>query len=88
MPTLLNVVVDSVVLHWLSLTLEDVSIAHGGISMAAGKSFGVFYADDVLFGLRYLEWLQGALNFLIGIFYRVVIMANVAKFRTVIFQTG
>ena len=37
---------------------------------------------------RDLEWLQEAINVLIGIFIRVNLMANVAKFKTMTCQTG
>ena len=40
---------------------------------------GVFYAEDVLLGLQDSEWLQGYLNILIGMFYRIGLMENVSK---------
>ena len=42
--------VDSVVRHWLSLTVEDKFAIHDRLGMAMGRSMGVFYADDGLIG--------------------------------------
>ena len=49
---------------------------------------GVFYADDVIMGSQDPEWIQGAIDVLIGLFYRVGLMANVAKYNTMTFQLG
>ena len=43
------------------------------------RSMGVFYTNDGLIGLQDLDWIQGSINVLIGIFRRVGLMANVAK---------
>ena len=43
---------------------------------------GVFYANEGMIGSWDPEWLQGAINILIGLFIRVGIMANVAKSKT------
>ena len=45
-PTLFNVVVDKVVQHWLSITVEEEPAVHDGLEMALGRSLGVFCADD------------------------------------------
>ena len=55
--TLFNVVVDNVVRHWLSMTVEDDTVIHDGMVHAVGWSMGVFYGDDGPIGLRYPEWL-------------------------------
>ena len=55
--TLFNVVVDNVVRHWLSMTVEDDTVIHDGMVHAVGWSMGVFYRDDGPIGLRYPEWL-------------------------------
>ena len=47
---------------------------------------GVFYAHSVMIGSRDSEWLQGDINFLIGLFRRVRRMANVSKYKTTTFQ--
>ena len=41
-PTLFNVAVNSIFLHWLSLTVEDKSAIHYGFGVAVGSSIGIF----------------------------------------------
>ena len=86
--TLFNVEVESVVWHWLSMTLEDVAVIHYGLGHAVGWSLEVFYADNGLIGSRYPKWLQGGLNVLIGPFLRIGLMENVAKSKTMTCHTG
>ena len=64
--TLFNVLVDSVVWHWLSMTLEDVTVIHDGLVHEVGRSLEILYADDGLIGSQDPEWLQGGLNVPIG----------------------
>ena len=47
-----------------------------------GRSMGVFYADNGFIVFQDPEWIQGAVNVLIGLFYRVRLVANVAKNKT------
>ena len=47
---------------------------------------GFFYAYDDLLGSREPEWLQGALNFLIGLFQMIGLAANIAKSKTILCQ--
>ena len=49
---------------------------------------GMFYANVVMIGSREPEWLQGAINFLIGLFRRVGLMANISEYKTKKFQPG
>ena len=65
MPTKINTTVDSLVLHWMSLTVEDLSTNHEGLGMTVGQCIGIFYADDGMIGSRDTEWFQGAINVLI-----------------------
>ena len=51
--------VDTVVRHWISLTVEEYSATHGELWMEVGRYMRVFYAYDGMVGLRVLEWLQG-----------------------------
>ena len=78
----------SVVQPWISLTVEDGSVVHDEFRKAVGRIMGVFYANDGLIGLRDPEWLQGDFNVLIGLFHRVGLVVNVAKSKTMNFQTG
>ena len=50
--------------------------------MAVGQCVGVFYANNVMFGSRNLEWLQEDINVLVGILRRVRLMENVAQSNT------
>ena len=69
-PALFNVVVDSVVRHWLSLTVEDEAVIQDRLGHAVDWILGVFYADDGTLGSWDLEWIQGALNVIIRLFWR------------------
>ena len=68
--------------------MEDKSAVHDGLGMEVGRSLGVFYADYGLIGLRDPEWLKEALNVLIGLFYRVELMANIANSKNTTCQPG
>ena len=47
-PTLLNVPVESVLQHWLSLTVEYKYAIRDRLVMAVVSSMGVLYADNSL----------------------------------------
>ena len=49
---------------------------------------GAFYTDDGMIGSRDPEWIQGAINVLIGLFRRVFLMANDEKSNTLTCQPG
>ena len=51
-----------------------------------GHSLGVFYAYDGLLGYQDLEWLQGALNALIGLFRRIGLADNFSRSNTMTFH--
>ena len=68
--------------------MEDDSTTHERLRVVVGRCMGVFYADDGMIGSRDMEWLQGAINFLVGIFRSVIMMANVAKSNTITYQLG
>ena len=59
-----------------------------GLGIAIGMIIGVFYADDVIMGSQDPEWIQGAINELIGIFHRVRLMANIEKSKTMTCHLG
>ena len=86
--TLFIVAVDSMVWHWLSMTLEDVAVIHDGLGHAVGRSLEVFYAENGFIGLRDPEWLQGGINILIGPFLWIGLMDNVAKSKPINCQLG
>ena len=76
-PTLFNVAVDSVVRHWLSITVEDDSGIHSRLGFVVGRCMGIFYADNFMIISRDPEWLQGGINVLMGLFQKVALMTNI-----------
>ena len=87
-PTLFNVVVDSVIRTWLAIKIEDQRVAQYILVETVGRCVVLFYADNCMVGSRNPDWLQHAMNFLVGLFSRYGLAANVAKSRTMIFQPG
>ena len=79
-PTLFNVVVDNVIRTCLSVTVEDHRVARDGLGKTVGDCFGVFYADDGMVSSRDADWLQHAINVLVGLFIIYGPVANVANF--------
>ena len=65
--------------NWLTMTVEDQYVVHKRLEIAVGGCLGLFYADNILVVSCYLEWLQGALNVLIGLLCWYVMVVNVAK---------
>ena len=61
-------------------------MAQEGLVLNSGIFLGVFYAKNGMIGARYSEWLQNALNVLVGLFHRYGIVTNVAKFWTMTCQ--
>ena len=80
--------VDSVVRHWMSLTMEDKSTNHEVLGMAVRSCMGVFIVDFGMVGLREPELLQGAINVFIRLFRRVGLMENVATSKTMMCPPG
>ena len=52
LPTLFNVAVDSVVRHWMSLTVEGKYATYELLGMAVGWYMGMFYAYEGITGYR------------------------------------
>ena len=69
-PTIFNVVVDVVVLNWVTVVIlgveEQVERRHEGRHQDA-----LFYADDGMVASSDPLWIQGAFNTLVGLFDRV-----------------
>ena len=68
--------------------MEDESDVHDVLGMTVGRILGMFCLDDGLIGFRYPERLQVALNVFRGLFCRVGLTANVAKYKNMNFQAG
>ena len=88
LPTPFNVGVDSVVCHWILLKMEDKAVIQDGLGHSVGWSLGFSHSYDGIMGSRDLEWLQGALNFLIGLFWSIRLEENIAKSNKMTCQLG
>ena len=53
-----------------------------------GRIMGTFYAGDGIIRSRDMEWIQGYINVLTGLFRRVDLMANITKSKIKTCQTG
>ena len=85
-PTLFNVTVDSVVRHWILPTVEDLEVIQDRLVHVVGWSLGVFYVNEGLLGLWDPEWMQGALNVLIGMLHWIGLVVNIDKSKTMTCQ--
>ena len=77
-PTILNVVVDAVVHHWVTIAVAEAENrreqGREGRHQAA-----LFYADNVMLASSDPQWLQWAFTQLVGMFNRVVLNTNSGK---------
>ena len=76
------------VCHWMSTAVEDDAVIHDRLGHAVGKMLGVFWAENGIIGSRDPEWLQGALNVLIGLIHQIGLMENFAKSQMMMCQLG
>ena len=65
------------------MMVEDELFTHEGLVIAVGQCLGLFYANDGMGVSRYPEWIQGALNVLVGLFRRYGMVENVAKSKAI-----
>ena len=63
------------------MTIYNDLVIHGGLGHAVGQSLGVFYVDNGLLRLWEPEWIEGALNVLIGLFCWIGLMTNVTNIK-------
>ena len=71
-PTIFNVVVDTIVRHWVHGVVEEAE--ERGETGREGRHWSeIFYADDGMFTSSDPAWLQGSFNALAGLFGRVVL---------------
>lgn len=79
-PMLFNMEEDKVIRHWLSLALPaDNTASDNGLGSTVKEKLVAFYADDGLLSATDSDWLQRALDILIGLFRRVGLSTNVSK---------
>ena len=71
-------VVGAVVRHWVN-GLVDEAEAKGETGREGRHQSAVFYADDGMVVSSEPAWIQGAINSLVAIFYRVGLLTNVGK---------
>jgi len=80
--TLFNILLDAVIRHWLTLVVNDNGIVTDGFGPTVGERMALFYADDGLLSSTDHQWLQQALDVLIGLFRRMGLQTNAAKTKT------
>ena len=83
--TLFIIIVDNVVRNWIALTVEDQLVAQEVLGLELGRCIKISYTDNGVVGLRDQEWLQGALNMLIDLFFQYRLVANVANSKAIAF---
>lgn len=65
--------------HWLTLVVDDSSAASVGLGETAAEKLALFCADDGLLSAVDPDWLQPALDILIGLFRRIGLATNTSK---------
>ena len=76
--TILNVVVDAVVRHWVNGLVNEAE-GKGETGREGRHQSVVFYAENSMVVSSDPAWLQGAFSALVAIFDRVVLVTNVGK---------
>ena len=86
-PQEFNINLDCVIRHWKTLTLNDEGAPdpHG---LTVAERLTLFYADDGLLSSIHPEWLQRALDLLVGLFRRIGLETNVGKTATMTCYPG
>ena len=75
-PTILNVVVDVVVCHWVTGVIADTE-ERGELGLKGRHQADLFYADNGMVALSEPRWLQGTFSTLTGLLDRVGMRKNV-----------
>ena len=83
-PTISNVVVDTVVRHWVTVMVEG-SEEQGERGQEGRHQNSLFYLDNDMVALLYPRWLQGAFSTLVGLFNGVGMWTNVGKIFSMVF---
>ena len=74
-PTILNVVVDAVVRHWVSVMVEGAE-ERVECGQEGRHQNDLFYADNGIVASSDPRWIQGAFSTLVGLFDRVGLLTN------------
>ena len=59
--------------------IEDQRVAHNGLLETVGRCLVVFYAKNAIVVSHDSDWIQHAMNVLVGLFRRYGLAANVSK---------
>ena len=77
-PTIFNVVVDAVVLHWVTMVLEKAE-KRGERRNEGRHQSPLFYTDDGMVASSDPRWLHWAFDALLALFEQVGLQTNVGK---------
>ena len=77
-PTIFNVLVDAVVLHWVTMTMAEAE-KRGNRGNEGRHQASLFYADNGMVASSNPHWLQWAFDTLVSLFDRVGLRTNVGK---------
>ena len=77
-PIFFNVVVDTVVRHWV-MAMAEVAEERDEHGQEGRHQNALFYADNVIVASSDPQWLQGAFSTLVSLFDRVGLWTNVRK---------
>ena len=77
-PTIFNMVVDSVVSHWVTGVIADIE-ERGKRGKEGRHQAALFYSDNGMVASSEPHWLQGDFNTPVGLFVRVGLRTNVGK---------
>ena len=83
-----NVVVENIIRTCMAMPVDNHRVDPDGLGETFGQCLGVFYADYDMVGSRESEWLQHAMNVLVGLLRRYGLAAKFSKSRTMTCQTG
>ena len=76
---LFNVVVDNIIITWMTMTVEYQRVDHNELGETVGQCVRVLYAKNGMVGSHNLDWLHHTMNILVGLFIRYGLAANIAK---------
>ena len=77
-PKIINVVVDAVVRHWVTLVVEGAE-EWGDCRQESRHQAVLFYAENGVVAFSDPRWIQGAFDTLVGLFDRVGLRTNFRK---------
>jgi hypothetical protein len=85
---LFNVLADAVAREWLRELGEGSALKLDEIDHLMATFFAIFYVDDAYLASRDPEFLQRALNVIVGLFSHVGLKTNAQKMQTMICTPG